>query len=334
MLFGSLPNFRKSQFLGSPLAPGGAGASMQERRAIPGSPSAWTPPINGEPLPSPAGNPVLDAVQNDPGRWSVNPEGQTMGAGAPAQSKGGGLPVPLFGALGGSMRAPFDYDKAFGALAGDQKKIKDWQWIVGGLAAALGNPMGINALLQRRDAQEDRMANAQRTLMDWKYRDYARQNEADLQASNPFTVGRDRIGYDPATGESRVLYDGPEDFELYAQELGLEPGSDNYFRAVEDYVLRSAGPSAHGRDISLDDHRTANDRSLETLRFNNRKAMEDVRQGNRRGMVDYRNSNPPPVRPRPAASSATKPAKRNDKVYVNDKGQRIRWDGKAWVPAK
>ena len=53
--------------------------------------------------------------------------------------------------------------------------------------------------------------------------------------------------YDPATGQSHVIYDGPEDFETYAQQLNLEPGSEEYFKAVEDYVLKGSGPSAHER---------------------------------------------------------------------------------------
>jgi hypothetical protein len=190
------------------------------------------------------------------------------------------------GPLGGSMRQPFDYDKAMEALAGNQKKPKDWQVAVAILGDALAGagghrPYAVQSVLGRQNAQQERLQTAAEQIQKWRYQDYQRQNEADLRAANPFTIGRDRLAYDPATGQMQTLYDGAEDFELYAQELGLEPGSDDYFRAVEDYVLRSSGPSAHVRDLEADDHRTANDRSLEGLRQANRLGMESARQGNR-----------------------------------------------------
>lgn len=206
--------------------------------------------------------------------------------------------------LGGSMRQPFDYQAALETLRGEQKKFGPWKMAAAVLADSLtGRTQALPTLLHMKNAQEQRNQSAAKQLLDWKYRDFARQNEADLRASNPFTIGRDRVSYNPATGQSDVVYDGAEDFELYAQELGLEPGTEEYFQAVEDYVLRSSGPSAHDRDMSLDDHRTANDQSLENLRYGNRRAMEVLRQGNRRGMVDYRNANPPPSRPRRSSAN-------------------------------
>lgn len=266
--------------------------------------------------PAPAANlPVPGEAA--PNHWSVEQFDKLRSAIPPRPPRPTGL-------LGQSARRPFDYDAALEKLAGNQKKIKDWRWVVAGLGAALGDPSGLRSLFGERDSRRQRMHEAEKTLLGWQYKDYERQNEADLRASNPFTIGRDRVMYDPATGEAHTIYDGAEDFELYAQKLGLEPGSPEYFQAVEDFVLRSSGPSAHERDIEMDDHRTGNDRSLESLRYGNRASLENLRQGNRRGMVDYRNANPPPTRSRRSARpTATGP-----------NGQKIEWDGKAWVPVK
>jgi hypothetical protein len=188
--------------------------------------------------------------------------------------------------LGASLRQGFDYDAALQRLAGEKPKQNGWGLALAILGDSLvassgGRPWAVQGLMAQRQGYQDRLADANRVLTDWQYRDFARQNEADLNASAPFTIGRDRVRFNPATGKADVLYDGPEDFELYASELGLEPGSDGYFKAVEDYVLRSSGPSAHSRDLALDDYRTANDAEMEGLRFGNRRKLEGLRQGNR-----------------------------------------------------
>lgn len=235
-------------------------------------------------------------AEPSPSHWSVGNFDRLRSAIPSPQPRPGGP-------LGGSLREPFDYDAAMAALAGDQKRPKDWQVamaIVGdalsGMNEGGSQPYALQSVLGRRNAQQERLQAAAEQIQKWRYQDYSRQNEADLRAANPFTIGRDRVMYDPASGQAQTIYDGAEDFELYAEELGLEPGSPEYFQAVEDFVLRSSGPSAHERDIELDDHRTGNDRSLENLRYGNRRGLETLRQGNRRGMVDYRNANPPPSR--------------------------------------
>jgi hypothetical protein len=213
------------------------------------------------------------------------------------------------GPLGHSMRQPFDYDKAMEVLAGNQKKPKDWQIavaILGDAMASVGGhqPYAVQSLVGRRNAQQERLQEAAAQLMKWRYSDYSRQNEADLQAANPFTIGRDRVMYDPASGQAKTIYDGAEDFELYAEELGLEPGTEEYFAAVEDFVLRSAGPSAHSRDLEMDDHRTGNDERLEGVRHENRASMESLRQRNRVGMEGVRQGNRLEVRATPPARAA------------------------------
>lgn len=195
--------------------------------------------------------------------------------------------------LGGSMRQGFDYNAAMQAMAGDKPKQSGWQIaaaIIGDALAASGGaqPWAVRSLVGQKQGYQDRLARAQQTLAGWQYRDYARQNEADLSAAAPFTIGRDRLQYDPATGQTATLYDGQDDAEAYASQLGLEPGSEPYFRAIEDYVLRSNGPSAFERDQQLDDYRTANDAEMEALRFGNRRQLEGIRQTNRLGVLAAR----------------------------------------------
>lgn len=213
------------------------------------------------------------------------------------------------GPLGGSMREPFDYDAALAKLTGEQKPIKGWQFalaaLADGLAGAAGNPAyATRALIARRDDQAERQRRASEMILNWQHQDWSRQNEADLQAANPFTIGRDRIAYDPGTGQVQTIYDGPEDFEEYAAKLGLEPGTEGYFRAVEDYVLKANGPSAYERDLELDDHRTGNDERLEGVRYGNRLGLERVRQSNRASLEDTRQRNRIEVRSTPPARAA------------------------------
>jgi hypothetical protein len=236
--------------------------------------------------------PAMEAQEAAPGHWTVEGFEKLRSALPAVQPQGGGP-------LGGSMREPFDYQAALARLSGEKPKIKDWQKVVALVADTLAGAGGregntYSSLMARQNDYEERSRKAEETVLGWQYKDHERRHEADLRAANPFTIGRDRVLYDPASGQANVIYDGAEDFELYAQELGLEPGSPEYFQAVEDFVLRSSGPSAHERDIQLDDHRTGNDRSLESLRYGNRMGLEDLRQRNRRGVIDYRNDNPPP----------------------------------------
>ena len=303
---------------GMPMIESPKGTAMREGGMMPGSVSGFG-----------GGTFNLDGSQATPieqGGWSVSPDGETTGAGISMRSAPP-LGAQQSGPLGASMRQPFDYDAARKALVGEAPQVKDWQKVLAvvadGIAAYQGRtPMAVQGIAQQQSDFAERQRYAAEPLAKWQYQDHARQSEADLRAANPFTIGRDRVGYDPATGQTRVLYDGPEDFELYAAELGLEEGTPEYFQAVEDYVLRSSGPSAHGRDMELDDYRTANDSKLENQRHGNRRAMEILRQGNRRGMVDYRNANPPPSR---SSRSAARP------TATDGKGNKVEWNGKAWV---
>ena len=229
------------------------------------------------------------------------------------QNAGGeGVPprLPDGRPLGGSMRQPFDYEEARKVLVGEPPKIKDWQKVAAIVGDALmansgGQPWAARALAARQDQYAQQQRDASLKLLDWKYGDWKRQNEADLQASNPFTIGRERLGFDPATGETQILYRGQQDAEIYADNLGFDRGSDEWNAAVEDYVLRGSGPSAHARDIEMDDHRTGNDRSMEGYRQSNRVALERMRQGGRSSLESQRQNNRMTIRQTPPARSSS-----------------------------
>ncbi|WP_417592548.1 hypothetical protein [Parasphingorhabdus sp.] len=164
--------------------------------------------------------------------------------------------------------------------------------------------------LARRAEQEKSIARQQ-----WEY-DMAQQQrewmaqdkDAAQRAPQVFMSNGDRVQFDPVSGESTVLYDGQEPFEDYAQGLGLEPGTPEYTRALQDYVLKSSGPTANDYDVKLDGVRTSNDIS-------------------RKQAPTYRQSNPRPRAAPRGRTSSRRPA------ATGPGGKRIEWDGKAWVAA-
>jgi hypothetical protein len=190
-----------------------------------------------------------------------------------------------------------------------------WRDVLGaigdGLAMNAGRqPIYLNWKLQQQaNAREDEKLQQQRQ---WQIED----RDWKLNQPDYFMSGRDRVRFNPLTGQSEVVYDGTEDFDQYAATLGLQPGTDEYFTAVQDYVLRGNGPSALGYDKQLDDYRTTNDKRLDDYRTSNRVKV--------RGVPTWRDRNPRPVR-----SAAPKRPR-----ATNGQGQAVEWNGKEWVAAK
>tara|TARA_R110002124_G_scaffold287185_2_gene471072 strand:+ start:449 stop:1294 length:846 start_codon:yes stop_codon:yes gene_type:complete len=167
---------------------------------------------------------------------------------------------------------------------------------------------------QQALAQAQAQRQAEMEKRGYEREDYMFKQQYERDAPQYFMSGKDRVQYDPASGESNVLYDGPEQFEVYAQALGLEPGTADYTTALQDYVLKSSGPTAYDYDVELDGVRTAN----------------DIR---RKGAPTYRQNNPSPPRLRGAAKpkrSARPSAGRPS--AVNGAGKKVEWNGNAWVP--
>jgi hypothetical protein len=231
---------------------------------------------------------------------AMAPQSMAQAPAAMPQMGAGGVPT--------ASGRGFDYDAALAALMPQKPKSKGifgsglkWYDIAGLLGDALTGASGGNGhayadrMLSQRMEQDRRRFETMRSLTEWKHRDYDRQNAADLQAAQPFTLGRSRYRFDPATGQTTTLQTAPMDFETYASSQGFEPGSPEYNAAAQDYILRGNGPTAVGLDASLDDYRTGNRMRLETQRAGNRSALEGQRQAGRsslRSMPTYRDLHP------------------------------------------
>jgi hypothetical protein len=244
---------------------------------------------------------------------------------APQRQPGGGL-LGFFGRPGtrDAMGQIGDYlltSNDMQPIYGPHKARREQQMIGEKLAQYLGtddailgeiarlNPDAGMAMLKMRQEQQNRVA--------------LEQEQARLKASAPdiSTINNRRVKIDPTTGEAQVLYTAPQDFDDYAASLGAEPGSPEYKRLVQDYVLRSAGPTA--TDFNLEE---------EAVRQGNRVSLEGVRQKNRtalRGMPTYRQANPAPRSPVGGRGAAQPRYATNPQT-----GERLELKGGKWVPVK
>ncbi len=145
---------------------------------------------------------------------------------------------------------------------------KPWQDTVSRIGAALaafgGNMAPVQMMAQDRRFQEQAAAAAAARQAQWEREDAQRKEgrtwavedrDAQLNAPQYFSTGRDRVMFDPRTGESRVVYDGPEDYQTYASVMGYEPGTDEYTSAAQDFVLRGNGPTSFSNDVRMQDIR-------------------------------------------------------------------------------
>jgi hypothetical protein len=140
--------------------------------------------------------------------------------------------------------------------------------IVGNLGDALsqiGGGQATYAPAMRERARQ--LAEAQRQQAEWQRQDGQRAEDRqwqvedrDYKAQAPqyFMSGNDRVQYNPATGEATTVYDAPEEYQTYAQTLGLKPEDDGYDQAVQDYVLRGNGPTALQGRQALEGERQSN----------------------------------------------------------------------------
>lgn len=237
-----------------------------------------------------------NATAGGPGRMAFRGVGST-GASTPATGTLASLmplDVPLASSgLGSPMVAPMPGVEP--KKAGFFDRDGGWRDVLGALADGMAGAAGgqpVYGPMKMRQQQQQ---------AEWARQNQQRQQERRWQVDDRdwkakqldyFNSGKDRVAFDPVTGQSKVIYDAPEDFEEYASLLGLEPGSAEYDEAMQDYVLRANGPTAQaGRE------------SLEGVRHGNRVSLEGVRQGNRaalRQMPTYSN-----LHPRPAAAGGS-----------------------------
>lgn len=214
---------------------------------------------------------------------------------------------------------------------GKGKKGIDWRMIAGivgdGLLGLNGQPGIYGPAMYKR--RQDEMNHNQRLA--------EMAEQARLKAAEPdyATVNNRRVRIDPTTGQADVLYEAPQDFEDYAATLGAEPGTEEYRRLVEDYVLRGSGPTATDNYNVREDWRQENREELEGIRQGNRIGLQTHRQAGQRALratPTYGQANP---RPRAAGRSGGSGGVREGQTATNPQtGAKVVYRGGKWVPAK
>lgn len=235
----------------------------------------------------------------------------------PANTPGGNQPTPI-------LPKPVertDYAEMLNQALGPPPKMSTGQKIAAiigpALMAASGNEAGATQMISAIRARHDDYARQQRENALTAIKLGRDDDLAQAKANEPqyWSGNEDRVRFEPATGTATRVYDAPQDFEDYARASGFEPGTPEYFKAAEDYVLRGNGSTAFKYD-----------RDVEVIRQANRAGLEGIRQRNReslRGMPSDRDTQPRAPRASSARPTATGP-----------NGQKVEWNGTAWVPVR
>jgi len=212
---------------------------------------------------------------------------------------------------------------------GKGKKGIDWRMIAGivgdGLLGAAGQPGIYGPAMYKR--RQDEMNHNQRLA--------EMAEQARIKAAEPdyATVNNRRVRIDPTTGQADVLYEAPQDFEDYAAALGAEPGTPEFVRLVQDYILKGSGPTATDNYNTREEWRQENRVELEGERQGNREALLGQRQAGQRalkGVPTYRQANPAPRSGGRAGGGV-----REGQTATNPQtGAKVVYRGGKWVPAK
>ena len=79
---------------------------------------------------------------------------------------------------------------------------------------------------------------------------------------------------DQNSGAFTPTFTAPTDAERYASARGFDQGSQDWNTALQDYVLRGSGPTAHEFDVGLESVRQDNRENLEGQRQRNRLTLK------------------------------------------------------------
>lgn len=203
-----------------------------------------------------------------------------------------------------------------------------WRDVLGTIGDAIALNQGMQPIYLNT-----KLAN-QKALRDHEYR--MQELNARLGQLRYFTNGNDRVAYNPRTGESDVIYSGQSKAEDYADTLGLEPGTDEYNTAVQDYILRNGGPTASGFRSDLEEQRQGNRAELESQRQKGREYLSRFRlagQAELKGRPTYRDAHPTARSGRGGRGSSGGAASYNEgDIVSNAQGKRLQLRGGQWVP--
>ncbi len=275
--------------------------------------------------------------------------------GMPGQSAPGTPPAPRLGGQPG-QRAPWE-----------QSKREVWASLLSNLGTSLmsaqaaqsgnfGAASSMNQDMQRRALEQRRRSQLGASMRGMGYSD----DQIMVALSDPDSLAKnfnERLGTRVVAPGSSIVtggpngqaaaYSQPNGFEAYGSAQGLQPGTPEYAAAAQDYVLRQYGPTGIQNQKSLDDARTGNKVKLEGVQQTGRSALESqrqqgrvglegVRQGNRittRQTPTYRDTNPAPAR-QPASRHGGAVTTAGAPTATGPNGQKLQWNGSAWVPAR
>lgn len=161
------------------------------------------------------------------------------------------------------------------------------------LAGAAGQPGRVAQMWQRQRELDD-----QRDYEEVRWHRERQAKREDEMRPRVEKVG-DSVGYlDPTARRFDPIYTKPQPYEAYASQFG-EPGTPEYQRAMNDYILRGWGESALGNKVDLEAYRfdrrgeqqgerLETQRDIAGMRDNTSRRNTDVRVGASRDIAGAR----------------------------------------------
>lgn len=242
-------------------------------------------------------------------------------------------PPGMFAAALQTNKADMPSALSFRGGKGDGSKGIDWRMIAGivgdGLSGMVGGqPLYAMSMMKQRQQRAEHQARMEQM-----------QEEARLRMSQPdyATINNRRVRIDPVTGQSQVLYQAPQEFEDYAATLGAEPGTPEYDRLVQDYVLRGSGPTATDNYNLREEWRQDNRLELEGERQGNREALLGQRQAGQRALKatpTYRQANPVPPRSGGRSSGRAGGIREGQTATNPQTGAKVVYRDGKWIPVR
>ncbi len=235
-----------------------------------------------------------------------------------------------------------------------------------------GPPIYAQAMAERRRAQNEQLAQAAQWAHQAQVK--ADDRAYEDSKPQYFSAGNDRVMFDPTTGTSKTIYDAPEAFQTYAGTFGQNGSPEYRTAAQDYVLRGNGPTAAgydeslenvrQGNRVSLESIRQGNRaalRSAPTYRDLHPRAATPARGGGAGGGRVTMAGTIAPLIAKVArgeqltpgeqqAYSMYRPGRRGagggaggsaaagggaiQRVAVDGKGNKVGWNGKAWVPVK